>query len=188
MALAGQRTLRLVATEEGRPLYEKLGFVATGTIVQHQGVPTGAVQPSSGTQWAIPHDREAITELDKAAFGADRGNLLSCLLEEGQAAVMREEGRIAGFALCRPFGHGFVIGPAVARNLEEARSLAAAQINAHRDQFLRIDTGMHTGLAAWFSGIGLAEAGRGTVMYRGMPPRLSVAVPSTFALASQALG
>ncbi|HVW58094.1 MAG TPA: GNAT family N-acetyltransferase [Rhizobiaceae bacterium] len=188
MALAGDRTLRLVATEEGRPLYEKLGFAATGTVVQHQGMPTGAVPPAPGAQWAMPRDREAIAELDRAAFGADRGNLLSCLLEEGRAAVLREEGRVSGFALCRPFGRGFVIGPAVARNPEEARSLVAAQINVHRGLFLRVDTGTHTGLAPWLSGIGLTETGRGTVMYRGAPPRLSTAVPSTFALASQALG
>ena len=38
LARAGERTSYLVATQEGLPLYEKLGFVATGKIVQHQGV------------------------------------------------------------------------------------------------------------------------------------------------------
>ena len=37
LAKAGERTCCLVATQEGLPLYEKLGFVATGEIVQHQG-------------------------------------------------------------------------------------------------------------------------------------------------------
>jgi predicted N-acetyltransferase YhbS len=188
MALAGERTLRLVATEEGRPLYEKLGFAATGTIVQHQGTPAGAVQSPPDMEWAAARDREAIVALDKAAFGADRGILLSCLLEEGRAAVLREKGRAVAFAFCRPFGRGLVIGPVVARNPEEAKRLVTAHVSAHQNSFLRVDTATHTGLAAWLSGLGLAEAGRGTVMYRGTPPRLSAAVPSTFALASQALG
>jgi predicted N-acetyltransferase YhbS len=188
MTLAGERTLRLVATEEGRPLYEKLGFVATGTVVQHQGTAIGAVCPSPNAEWAGAGDLEAIAELDKAAFGADRGPLLSCLMEEGRAMVLREEGRAVGFAFCRPFGRGLVIGPVVARSLDEARRLVATQIGAHQGEFLRVDTGMQTGLAPWLSGLGLTEVGRGTVMYRDAPPRLSAAVPSTFALASQALG
>ena len=35
--LADGRPLRLVATADGLPLYEKMGFVASGTILQHQG-------------------------------------------------------------------------------------------------------------------------------------------------------
>ena len=35
--LAGPREMRLVATTDGLPLYEKLGFKADGRISQHQG-------------------------------------------------------------------------------------------------------------------------------------------------------
>ena len=35
---AADRPLRLTATAEGLPLYRKLGFVETGTVVQHQGI------------------------------------------------------------------------------------------------------------------------------------------------------
>ncbi|EKJ95865.1 acetyltransferase [Bradyrhizobium lupini HPC(L)] len=34
-----KRECRLVATADGLPLYEKMGFVASGEVLQHQGVP-----------------------------------------------------------------------------------------------------------------------------------------------------
>ena len=42
LALAGDRPLRLVATTDGMPLYQKLGFVPSGTILQHQGTVAAA--------------------------------------------------------------------------------------------------------------------------------------------------
>ena len=46
IANSGSRTLMLNATAEGLPLYEKLGFVSTGFVRQHQGrLAEGAVLP-----------------------------------------------------------------------------------------------------------------------------------------------
>ena len=55
LAKAGERTCYLVATQEGLPLYERLGFVATGEIVQHQGeaLPVDAPAHVSGPRAAI---------------------------------------------------------------------------------------------------------------------------------------
>lgn len=46
LAKAGGRTCYLVATQEGLALYEKLGFVATGKIVQHQGLAPSVDAPA----------------------------------------------------------------------------------------------------------------------------------------------
>lgn len=53
MALATPREWRLVATEDGLPLYEKLGFRAGGRIFQHQG-PVVAVTAPENVAWATP--------------------------------------------------------------------------------------------------------------------------------------
>lgn len=188
MALGGDRALRLVATEAGRPLYEKLGFVAAGEIVQHQGIATeiGAAQPV--VDWARPEDLPAIAALDGAAFGADRTALVSRLLAQGRCAVLRQGGRVAAFAICRPFGKGHVVGPVVAAAQQDAQHLIAGHLARHRGSFVRVDTGAETGLGPWLSERGLLPVGGGTVMYRGAQPPVAPDAPRTFALASQALG
>lgn len=187
MAAAGNRTMRLVATADGRKLYEKLGFFATGQVAQHQGMARAVPKPE-GVTWAGPSDHDEIAALDREAFGADRGALFARILPVGQTATIRAEGRLLGFAVCRPFGRGYVIGPMVAPGLEEAKRLAATQIASHPDTFLRVDTDAESGLGDWLVGRALLPAGGGTVMYRGRPPHTVPNCPLIFALAAQALG
>src|SRR5262245_9628803 len=72
---AGCRTLVLVATSEGRPLYERLGFEVQTfyRILEAPGIDGAAdarVRPFE------PADLVAIETLDRAATGEDRAHLL----------------------------------------------------------------------------------------------------------------
>jgi len=187
ITIAGDRTMRLTATEDGRRLYQKLGFVAAGQIVQHQGI-ANAMPVPQGVMWASRANHAEITALDRQAFGADRGALFAHILPRARTAMIRRQGRLLGFAVCRAFGHGYVIGPMVAPGLEEAKRLAATQIASHPDTFLRVDTDAESGLGDWLVGRALLPAGGGTVMYRGRPPHTVPNCPLIFALAAQALG
>ncbi|RAH98476.1 GNAT family N-acetyltransferase [Acuticoccus sediminis] len=179
---AGGRTLRLVATHSGLPLYEKLGFAATGTVFQHQGVPQAAPAPD-GVEEANADDRAAILALDRTAFGGDRTDLLGAMLRRGVALVVREGG-VTGFAIRRMFGLGWTIGPVIAPDRDHAQRLIAAHVAALDGAFVRVDT-TDTALADWLERQGLPRAGSGTAMMRGTVPE---AAPERFALASQALG
>src|SRR5207245_11680897 len=95
IALAGSRALRLVATGEGLPLYQKLGFCRTGTIVQHQGQVLH-VAPPAKVRPAESRDIFGILELDKSAYGADRRDLLRTLAKVGQLAVLCNGQRLTG--------------------------------------------------------------------------------------------
>lgn len=187
MALAGNRPLRLVATADGLPLYERLDFRETGTIVQHQGIAVAIAAPEN-TQVATADDLPAIIDLDRQAYGADRIALIRKLADVGQYAVIRHDSQVSAFAAIRSFGRGEVIGPVVAPHLDDAKALVSHFISPRQGAFLRVDTGAGTGLAPWLADQGLAHVGGGIAMAR--PAVIPPAAPAvtTFALANQALG
>jgi len=186
-ALAEDRPLRLVATADGMPLYERLGFVASGTILQHQGHVAAVAMPD-GVEAAGAADLAEIKALDRDAYGADRAALIDAMAQRGEFAVIRRNGAIEAYAASRAFGRGEVVGSVVAPTGDDARSLVAFFAAARPGAFLRVDTDSRTGLAAWLAEIGLAHAGGGVAMNR--PPKAAgeSARPKIYALANQALG
>ncbi|WP_085033215.1 GNAT family N-acetyltransferase [Ensifer aridi] len=187
LRIAGDRPLRLVATAEGLPLYEKLGFRETGRVLQHQGV-VGEVAAPPGIEAATAADIDAIAALDRRAFGADREGLVAYLAKAGEFAVLRRDGRVSGFAALRVFGRGEVIGPVVAADLDDAKALVAHFIAMRPGRFLRVDTTADAGLSGWLTEQGLAHVGGGIAMMKPPIHRDADRVANIFALANQALG
>lgn len=188
MARAAPAEWRLVATDEGRPLYEKLGFIARGRIVQHQGH-VAAVAAPAGVAFARASDRDALLALDRAATGCDRTDLIDALFELGQLAVIRSAGRVTAFAARRDFGRGEVVGPVIAPDPEHARALLSFLFSGREGAFLRVDTDADSGLGPWLVACGLMPVGGGLRMTRGAAgPRDNPSAARVFALASQAMG
>ncbi|MGY8678937.1 GNAT family N-acetyltransferase [Bradyrhizobium sp. UFLA05-153] len=187
IALAGSRALRLVATGEGLPLYQKLGFCRTGTIVQHQGLVL-RVTPPANVRPAEPRDISEIIELDRSAYCADREDLLRVLAKAGRLAVLGDGQRITGFAALRAFGRAEVIGPVVAANADEATALLAYFMAGRQGRFVRVDTSEASQLGAWLSDKGLVQVDEGIAMQRPVVARCGRAPATAFALASQAFG
>ncbi|BAB53218.1 GNAT family N-acetyltransferase [Mesorhizobium japonicum] len=186
-ALAGNRPLRLVATLDGMPLYEKLGFVPSGTILQHQGQ-VAALDAPGGVEAADTRNLPEIKALDRDAYGADREALIDALAERGQFAVIRRNGALQAYAAIRPFGRGEVIGPVIAGNAEDARTLIRFFAGSRPGAFLRVDTDSRTGIAGWLEEIGLVHVGGGVTMDRPPGKSAEQARPKVYALANQALG
>lgn len=187
MDAAENRECRLVATADGLPLYEKMGFAACGEVLQHQGTPVETNRPQ-GVAWAETIDPAELAALDAQAFGADRTALFAVLAERARFALVQEQGVIRGFAALRAFGRGEVIGPVVAENAEIAKDLIAFLFSERPGAFLRVDTTADTGLAPWLTEHGLGHVGGGIAMRR---PKAEISADKklkTFALTSQALG
>lgn len=189
MATAETPEYRLIATQAGLPLYLKMGFVETGTIVQHQGMvaPIDAADPIySDITWAEPADCAALAALDLAATGMDRTPFIRILLERGRIGVIRQGAQITGWAAIRRFGRGLVVGPVIAPDAETARRLMGRVMADDPGAFVRVDTPTDSTLAPWLETLNLARAGGGIAM--STAPRPRTAPIRSFALAAQALG
>lgn len=187
VAKAGDLPLRLVATSDGLPLYEKFGFQETGRIVQHQG-PVQPIAAPTGIRDAEPVDIAEIARLDRIAFGADRADLIAYLSHHARFAASRRNGELTGFAAVRPFGRGEVIGPVAAGDLEEAKSLIGFFLATRPGAFVRIDTDADSGLSPWLETYGLVRVGGGIAMWRSERGSTERGAAHIFALANQALG
>ncbi len=188
LALGGARPLRLIATSDGLPLYRKLGFVEQGEIVQHQGE-IGTMFSGATADMATPGDMPAIRALDREAFGADRTSLLDALVGIASFAVIRRDGRVEAYAALRAFGRGHVVGPVVAGNADDAKTLVAGlAARLLKNAFLRVDTPENSGLGNWLAAKGLAHVGGGIVMHRPAAPQQEARTARIYALANQALG
>jgi len=109
---AGCRALVLVATDAGRPLYERFGFEVQAhyRILEAPGLAIGAAEPRVRSY--RPADLPAITALDAAATGENRAHLLAAFAApETTRCVDRADGRLGGFVLRAPWGGGATIAP-----------------------------------------------------------------------------
>ncbi len=113
------RTLKLDATDDGRPLYEKLGFVVEETV-ERWGLAAHSVPVSGKGDTDDARIPDEVFSLDEAAFGVSRKELLDMLLESGRCSVTAR-----GYALSRPGAAARYLGPCVAASEAEAGSLIA---------------------------------------------------------------
>ncbi len=184
---AGDRTIRLTATAAGQPLYQSMGFAVTGANTQHQGiVDWHATSVDAAVRQAEDRDWSVMAALDAVATGGDRTRLLQALKAVGTATVLERQSRICGYAICRPFGKGHVVGPLLADADADAIALASPHVRAHASRFLRVDTPKADGpFTAFLVASGLASVDRSALMTRGtLIPSKSAEI---YALASQAL-
>ncbi len=120
--------LKLDATPQGRPLYEKLGFRSEyeiGRWTRRQPAGT-AKQPRTGVrESASPALLEGIFEFDRQVFGADRSGLLRSLHEEAPELTLGilKDGTLAGYALGRRGSFADHLGPWMASDPDTARQL-----------------------------------------------------------------
>lgn len=190
---AGPRVLQLVATKAGLTLYQRCGFREHRGIRQHQGAAT-QIPPFSPLRDTVlgtvsSADLEAVCDLDAAACGANRHQLVSTVFNgaSGGGVLARRQGRLAGFALVRQSGRGMTIGPVVAEDEALAIALIAHQLNTNGG-FTRVDVPADAAqLADWLERAGLVCVDDVTTMIRG-DVREERAQARVFGLVSQALG
>lgn len=191
LAAAGDGTIMLTATAAGAPLYARLGFASTGAIRQHQGLaaasPPRPLQPGQGIERASRTHTDLLVELDARAMGVQRASLIHATAALAETAVLSRETTPVGFAMCRRFGRGLLVGPLVAETRQDAEALLAYWIAEKAGQFLRVDIPVSSELSPFLERHGLVAVDEALSMTRGSQP-MAGGPQRSFALINQALG
>lgn len=187
--LAGRCTL-LNATTAGQPLYESLGFKATGTIHQHQGTmlvaPPVALAQGEIIRPIAADDIAKLVTLANRASGMSRDEVLKQLACAAEGAALERDDELVGFSMMRRFGFGHAIGPVVAPDSERARALVTYWSEAYAGSFVRVDVSGTSGLGDSLTAMGLVQVDTVVTMARNGAPAQDESIKQ-FAVLNQSL-
>jgi predicted GNAT family N-acyltransferase len=136
-------TAMLIATEEGKPMYEKMGFSSVDSI---QKLICESYEPSDTNYTSInikSYNEEDLThliQLDEEAFGDNRRVFLMNRIKQSRVAlvVKNSVGKVIGYGLSISGPVNLILGPIVAPDSETAFALVDALVKNHQGK-LRID-------------------------------------------------
>jgi GNAT superfamily N-acetyltransferase len=148
LGFAEERQLRclvLDATDMGWPLYRDLGFEDEAPIERWglevppadrpaEGPPETEVLPTGGVnpeQLGRAEQLGRIVELDRLAFGADRGRVIEQIVRCCGPDVWAAS---EGYLLSRPGSKARFLGPCVAKEARLARGMILALLRRHRGE------------------------------------------------------
>jgi ribosomal protein S18 acetylase RimI-like enzyme len=171
---AGCQSLLLVATDQGRVLYERLGFTIAAwyVILEAPGLgETPGLGEGSATRRIRPwrdDDLDRVAEIDARATGEDRRHLLAAFGDPRSAHVIADDDdRCRAFLVRPPWGGGATIAEdpddALALLRERRRTTPADR---------RVRAGLIDSNAAGIARLtddGWTEAWRAPRMHRGVP-------------------
>ena len=133
----GIPSMKLDATPQGKPLYEKLGFVSEYELERWRLQRTPAPGPSDGASSVT----EEMLDQDREIFGADRNGLLQSIALEHPAFVMqsRSQGKLTGYCFGRRGALADHLGPWVAHDESSALALLDEFLLRSRQENVFVD-------------------------------------------------
>ncbi|MEK3854237.1 GNAT family N-acetyltransferase [Cytobacillus sp. FSL H8-0458] len=192
-SINGDRSLMLIATKEGMPLYEKMGFKTVDYISKFlcdQFVPV-KIQKHDGLfiEDFNQSDFAQLVDLDGAAFGDRRSVFLRNRISQSKQClvVKNNNGEIIGYGLSIQGPVNLILGPIAAADPDTA-ALIAEKLALHHKGKLRID--VPEGRADFMSYLersGFVKTNTPPVMMKN-PAAMPQRDNSLYAIASQAFG
>jgi ribosomal protein S18 acetylase RimI-like enzyme len=166
-------TIKLDATPQGKPLYEKLGFTSEYEIGRWilRRSPNDTTETScSGLSKLSPGFLESIFKTDREVFGADRSFLLQSLHDDAPDFTMRiwHDDILEGYTLGRRGSFADHLGPWVAVNVRSARRLLEEFLARSSRETLLVDClKSNTNACELLPSFGFTYSRPLTRMYRG---------------------
>ena len=130
--------VKLDATPQGKPLYERAGFKLEYEI--ERCVLTRTISGVSSAPWPADDVSPALA-IDREVFGADRSALLQSVATAAPELVVlaRGDASLEGYALGRQGSRADHLGPWVARNQGAARKLLEGFLERSRRDTVLVD-------------------------------------------------
>ena len=189
---------RLNATRAAERLYLSLDFQPEKTVFQCQGtvrLSAGVSRKDANGVLRQLHaeDLRSVIDSDALAFGVSRERVVGALFAQSSGYGLFRDDELRAFSLGRTFGRGYLVGPVVAANDDDAIAVVRPHIVEHDGMFVRLDTHHERGGFADFL-IENALSVDDTVLTMSRGKRLADFMPDqpdppvTYALASHTLG
>jgi GNAT superfamily N-acetyltransferase len=132
-------SLKLDATPQGKPIYEKLGFASEYEIERWvlRRSPGAGAAPGAATR----PDLNRVLTLDREVFGANRSELLRSLDRETAAFTLaiQQHGDLAAYAFGRRGSRADHLGPWMARERAAAEELLHGFLGRSRRETVFVD-------------------------------------------------
>ncbi|GAE36443.1 GNAT family N-acetyltransferase [Halalkalibacter akibai] len=144
-SVSKETTIMLIATEEGRPLYEKMGFHTVDYV--HKSLCDNYIigtKPMIDSDIAIEEfnevDMDELLKLDEGAFGDKRTQFLMNRIKQSEKCLVVKDnnGTIVGYGLSIPGPINLILGPIVAPDFQIA-SVLIDKLSSNHQGKLRID-------------------------------------------------
>jgi hypothetical protein len=130
---AACRTLVLVATNEGRSIYERRGFTLDTTYRTLEA--SGTARVDGSLRPFVPEDLGSMIALDRLATGEDRDHLLRTFATPTSARILDgDDGNLRGFVVRAPWGGGATVA---ASPTDAVRILEGRRASSHPDRRVR---------------------------------------------------
>ncbi|PGQ01794.1 GNAT family N-acetyltransferase [Bacillus cereus] len=143
-SVSAHTPIMLIATDEGKPLYEKLGFRAVSYVSKYicnsYNAKDYCVRNEDYVMNYEEGDLEKIIKIDEYAFGTNRKEFLKKrIMQSEQCIVVRDkEQNILGYGLSIQTPENKIIGPVVAKNDEMTMRIVHDLARGHNGK-LRMD-------------------------------------------------
>lgn len=188
-----QTAILLIATPDGKPLYEKMGFIEVGSVSKFICTNYHVSDEPIDERYQIGElensDFEDVVKLDSEAFGDSRkGFLLNRMKQSKKSLVIKDEvGKIVGYAFSVIGPVNMILGPIVAPNYKAATYLIN-QLALNHIGSLRIDIPlMDEKFVEWLENRGFEKVSQPPIMIKNsnsMPTRNN----HLFGIAAQVFG
>jgi N-acetylglutamate synthase-like GNAT family acetyltransferase len=143
-SVSTQTPIMLIATDEGKILYEKLGFRAVSYVSKYICNSYNANYHCVGNEEYIVNykerDLEDIIQIDKDAFGTNREEFLKYRIIQSEQCIVTKDAQqnVLGYGISIQTPENKIIGPIVAKNDKMAMRMVHYLAKGHNGK-LRMD-------------------------------------------------